>query len=314
MNMGNINLYKKWAPDDAIWTAWAKPVLFASLKIWDDTIHTAPAFRESAYVHSPQNAVPPALVTTDTALVFSDGKKAADSTPVFRDSARVSEDARFRPYTMSNIPETPLSFDAHTAVIVDLPGKQGVHEALALAHKGYRPVPLYNGVKGPGRMLVDVQELGNALCAGADMLATFPLTPTSPPVFMLDSDRMKGFSTPSSFDNRWCLFSQDMPSAQFLKNNGINKIIVQVVHNLSTDLERILYDYQKNGIALYVLRYDAKELKELTVHKQSFAEEWIYRLGVVFGLKRNATGGFGGYIPDPYERGGYGGGHYYRYG
>ena len=145
------------------------------------------------------------------------------------------------------------------------------------------------------------------------MLKSLTFAPDSPPVFMLDTNRMNGTRSPGSYDNRWCVFPQDMPTAQYLSNKGIKKIIVRTTNSIQTDLERILYDYQKNGIALYILRADAKSPKEFTAKKQSFAKEMAYRFRVILGLKRNATGGFGGKIPDAYESGG-SGGHYYRYG
>ena len=37
----------------------------------------------------------------------------------------------------------------NTVVVLDLPGTEGVATSLALAAKGYRPVPLYNAVPGP---------------------------------------------------------------------------------------------------------------------------------------------------------------------
>ena len=213
-----------------------------------------------------------------------------------------------------DIPESQFKPDFRAMVIVDLPGKRSVEEALAFAAKGYRPVPLYNGVFGEGKkMVVNLRELGEALYGGTVMIANLPLSPGSPPVFMLDSNRMSGSGSPGSYDNRWCVFPQDMPSAAHIKSKGIDKIIVRVVQHIETDLGRVLYDYQKNGIALYALRGNGGVLKELTVKKQSFIAEWAYRFKVILKLKRNATGGFGGKIPDANTSGG-SGGHYYRFG
>lgn len=275
MNTDNLNLYKVWAPDDAEWTAWAKPVLFA-----DAALSLTERYNDwTAWVMRP--------------MPF--------------------DDISFSNASTLKIPEVPVQLDFRVMIIVDLPGQQSVEEALAFAGKGYRPVPLYNGTTGSGKMLVNVREVGEAILSGTDMLKNLSLPSDSPPVFMLDSSRMNGARTPGSYDNRWCVFPQDMPSAAYIKSKGIDKIIVRTEQNIQTDLERILYDYQKSGIALYVLRDNTKPPKELTVKKQSVIKEWAYRFKVVIGLKRNATGGFGGKIPDPYESGG-SGGHYYRYG
>ena len=64
-----------------------------------------------------------------------------------------------------------MSAQSDTMVIIDLPGKTGVEESLALARLGFRPVPLYNGVfdeKYP--MLVSVGHVIDALYRGADVL------------------------------------------------------------------------------------------------------------------------------------------------
>ena len=37
----------------------------------------------------------------------------------------------------------------NVAVVLDLPGADGVWTGVALAARGYRPVPLYNAVPGP---------------------------------------------------------------------------------------------------------------------------------------------------------------------
>lgn len=84
----NIETYKIWAPNGALWTEWAKPVLFAN-------------------------------------------------TPKGSFELQIPK--------LKWIAQT----DYTTAIIVDLPGKEGVQEGLALARLGYRPVPLYNGVYGP---------------------------------------------------------------------------------------------------------------------------------------------------------------------
>ena len=252
--MKNLDLYKAWAPDDAAWTAWAKPVLFASMP--------------SSAGHS-----------QITVIVRA---------------------ARFRP-------------DANALVIVDLPGPQGVEEALGFAQEGFRPVPLYNGVIGAGRMAINVSPLAKALYFGTDILRGLKLPANAPPVFMLDSNRMQGIRAPETFDNRWCVFPQDMPSAQYIKGRGITKVILRSDHaRPNTDLSRILYDYQKAGLSLQILGANDAFPKGLAIGKQSAMDEWAYRLKVTLKLKRNAAGGFGGAIPTPYEQGG--SGTYYRMG
>ena len=162
----NYSTYRIWAPDNALWTQWAKPVLFAR-----------------ALNPAPEKLVLP---------------------PV-----------KWAPYG-----------DGRTAVFVDLPGKRGVLEGLALAQMGYRPVPLYNGVYGADKwsMAVDVTPVAEALYLGADYLSCQSIRPDAPPAFLLDAARMKGPARqPGRYDNRWCVFPQDAPSADFLKAHGDRK-------------------------------------------------------------------------------------------
>ncbi len=213
-----------------------------------------------------------------------------------------------------SIPEVPLEQNFRQMIIVDLPGRESVEEALAFAGKGYRPVPLYNGTMGSGKMLVDVKEVSTALSAATDQLKNLALAPDLPPVFMLDSNRMKGAKTPGFYDNRWCVFAQDMPSAGYLKRQGIEKIVVRAAGELQMDLVRVLYAYQKAGISLYTLMQGETTPKEFTAKKQHPGKALGYRLKVTLGLTRNATGGFGGKIPEPYTSSSSSGGHYYRMG
>jgi len=243
MEQHSLSLYKKWAPDNSIWAAWAKPVLFASLSL------------------------------------------------VLKMPEKIEME----------IPDVTVPFKSSTMIIVDLPDKQSVAEALAYAAKGWMPVPLYNGVIGEGIMLVDVNDLGKALKEGAKILDTLSIPPNAPPVFMLDSRRMSCSRVPEVFDNRWSIFPQDMPSASFLNKHGIEKVIVRAANNIEDDLERVLLEYQKSKIMLYSLLDKTDSPKKITARKRSPVERATYRLSVTMGLKRNSTGGFGGVIPVPLE-------------
>jgi len=233
--------YKKWAPDNAKWTEWVKPVLFAS--------------------NSPYKVYIPL------------------------DSLKI---------------EWILEASYDTMIIVDLPGKIGVEEGMSLARLGYRPIPLYNGVCGPNResMIVDVYDIICALNSYADELASLDLRNDAPPAFLLDSNRMNWTGNKAGkFDNRWCIFPQDMPSASFLLKNGIRKIIVRT-QKIQDDLTHILLRYQENNIEIYKCGND-KIIEKKTISKPFGFKSLIYRFSVISGLTRNAAGGFGGKIPEP---------------
>ena len=74
----------------------------------------------------------------------------------------------------------------------------------------------------------------------------------APPAFLLDSNRMNRHKMNESiFDNSWDIYAQDMPSAEYLLNNGICKIIV-ISEKLQKDLKKILYKFQKKRIKIYL--------------------------------------------------------------
>jgi len=193
----------------------------------------------------------------------------------------------------------PVPYDRRTMIIVDMPGIQSVSEAFSYALLGWRPVPLYNGVASRGKMLVDAAEIADGLRMGTDRLSKLSIPPDAPPVFMLDSRRMHGSKAPGLFDNRWCVFPQDMPSASYLNSMGIEKVIVRTPVYVLEDLGQILFDYQKSGIALFELRNISDAPKAITARKPSLFKGFFYRLSVIAGLSRNSTGGFGSMVPYP---------------
>ncbi len=176
-----------------------------------------------------------------------------------------------------------------------------VCEALALARFGYRPVPLYNGVYSNLSPIVKVDDIIMALYKGAGELRTYNLLSDAPPVFMLDSNRMTGRGNqPNRFDNRWCVFAQDMPSAAFLMKEGFFKVIVRS-DSIRNDLAHILHRYQDEGIEIYLC--SGEEIRKIPVVKPSKYKSLSYRFKVIMGLTRNAAGGFGGWIPEPTSSG-----------
>lgn len=142
----------------------------------------------------------------------------------------------------------------NAAVIVDLPGAWSVREGIALAGQGYRPIPVFNGTieqKG-ARATVDNQSVGIALMQGASELAGIEIKEDALPAFLLDSNRMNRFKMEASlFDNSWDIYPQDLPSADYLINNGIHKIII-IGETLSKDLKKILYAFQKKNIEIFI--------------------------------------------------------------
>ena len=169
-----------------------------------------------------------------------------------------------------NIPEISYVslMNMDTAIIVDVHGYDGIEEGLGLALMGCRPVPLYNGtMEQDGAMaLVDNTSIAYALKWGASELTGISIDDDAAPVFLLDSDRLFRYKMDVSvFDNSWDVYDYNLPSAEYFKSNGINKIIVRS-DKIHKDLAIILYGFQKKGITiLYTNGYETP--KEISVKK-----------------------------------------------
>lgn len=157
---------------------------------------------------------------------------------------------------------------ADTAVIVDLPDKHGIEEGLALAKLGFRPIPVHNGTtpQQGARAIIDNSKIETALIYGANEIGKITIPPDAPPAFLLDSNRShKRKTSEPIFDNGWDLYSQDLPSADFLLERGITKIIVRS-RGIQNDLSVILYNFGKKGIRIFFTEGYLKA-KEVPVKK-----------------------------------------------
>lgn len=276
--MTKDEIFDVWAPHDGLWSPWAKPVLFACMT-------APPAQPNPASPASPLRTewVPPA-------------------------SSRV-------------------------AIVLDLPGADGVATGLALAALGYRPVPLYNAIPAPqipttnsggttstaipGEELaaVDLHPVMAALQKGASELRQLALASNAPPAFLLDWNRRRGRITLSEgrFDNRSVSFTTDFPSGNFLLGHGVRRVLL--VHPSSgpsrsvftfareeqpqADLAHTLRQWQDVGLEIELCRIDDPTPPiPLQVQRPSWFR-WIgQRVIASFGLRRNASGGFGDWVPD----------------
>lgn len=201
------------------------------------------------------------------------------------------------------------------ALILDLPGRDGARLGLALAARGYRPVPLYNAIPTPftarqldpltGRMVcaVDVLPILCALRQGAERLAQIALPPDAPPAFLLDANRHGDIRKmlPNEFDNRSVCFTTDFPSANFLQANGINKALLVQKNALfpQSDLAHTLRRWQDAGIVLERVRLDFPGLPErFEVSRPTWYGAMFQRALAALGLRRAKAGGFGAWVPE----------------
>ena len=207
------------------------------------------------------------------------------------------------------------SIEERIALVLDLPKDEGVWVGLALAARGYRPVPLYNALPLPFGVpaldpaaqrpvaAVDVLPIVSALRLGAQQLASLNIAPYAPPVFLLDVNRRGADERmlPGEFDNRSVCFTTDFPSANFLSTHGIRGVLLVQRERLEpqTDLAHMLRRWQDAGLPLQRLRIEQPtEPERFEVKRPSWYRAMFQRALMAFGLRQALGGGFGAWIPD----------------
>lgn len=179
-------------------------------------------------------------------------------------------------------------------VIADMEGTASIGLALGLAERGYRPVPLFNGVPD-SYGLVDATSIRQALHDTSPALARFALRADAPPVFLLDARRMTGHPAVGLFDNRWVVIPEDFPSAARLLSQGLRRCVL-ARPPAHTDLDHVLARYADAGITIVLAQVD--QIVPFEVRRPSVLRSVFRRMFVQFGLRRSSAGGFGGIVPD----------------
>jgi hypothetical protein len=189
------------------------------------------------------------------------------------------------------------------AIVLDVNGPLAVNLGLALAAQGYRPVPLFNTSHGPNAV-INVEKICSELFSGAEVLRDLRIDRDAPPVFLLDSNRIgSSKSTPRAgdYDNRWLVFPQDFPSANFLLSQQIPRVLVirHLDDRLPDDISHVLRRWQEAGIKIYVknLSSDAAAT-HIDVPRPPFYRAAWHRFLVLFRVRRNSAGGFGAVVPE----------------
>jgi len=205
------------------------------------------------------------------------------------------------------------------AVVVELPGIETMRAAAQLALAGYRPVPLFNTTRSlvdvieKVTSLVDVDDILAALGPVAEIIREARLDASAPPAFLLDAKRNPfkpdTIIDAGKFDNRWMVFPQDFPSAEFLRRHGIERVVLYQDSSSgpAEDLAHVLLRWQEAGVPVFfsqTISPDAAPPKLLTVTKPWEYRSWVRRLMVLLKLRRNSAGGFGAMIPKPDSGGG----------
>jgi hypothetical protein len=212
------------------------------------------------------------------------------------------------PVTLPSLDELPVpgSFDP-SAIVVDLPGEESVLMGLALAGRGYRPVPLFNGTWGPNAV-VPVDRIARALGGGVAILSKHTLPAGARPAFLLDAGRgdTRGSGEPGRYDNRWIVLPQDFPSAATLLSKGITGVtLVRRANPLpDQDLAIVLRRWQDAGIRMRCVTTDTNAAHENLSLVVPTGVRWLwYGALALMGLRRSNVGGFGAQIPEQTARG-----------
>jgi hypothetical protein len=254
-------LFEMWAPAESLWSGWAKPALF---------VYPRPAAPAAPAATAPTAAMVPPAPTVPTPA------------PSWQSSSSL-----------------PIG-SGRKAIVVDLPGVEGIHCGLALAERGFRPVPLYNLTQGQGEELIPLDPLIEALHVGAARLRDLTIPDDAPPAFLLDADRASSLPRPSMFDNRWMVFPQDLPSARALLSAGIERVtLIRRERGPRADLLAVFRLWKREGLPSDLLDPAAGQAIDIELDT-SLGAVFRAHLGMVFhGLRENAAGGFGGVVPVP---------------
>lgn len=217
---------------------------------------------------------------------------------------------------ISDVPPTPraewnvpLLKDA--ALLVELPGEKGVETGIALAQSGYRPIPLYNAcpyeadsaglsTSSSAPSVIDVVPILRALERETRGLRAIAIPDSAPPAFLLDANRKNATFSPQIgwFDNRSILRESDLPTADYLKANGITQVIlIWSNQKLQTDLRAVLLSWQDAGIAI---AEQASQVpwspSNFSVPRPSALKVWWNKLLLRFGYRLNSSGSFGRFV------------------
>ena len=153
----------------------------------------------------------------------------------------------------------------NTAIIIDINGVDSIKEGIALNKIGYYLVPIFNGTSSNKA----VSTTNNKVIEPLLVWGAFELKEINDdalPVFLLDENRLNRYKTDRGvFDNSWDIYYQDLPSSKYFLNNGIDKILVRA-NKINKDLNKILYDYQKNNIKI-LFTNGFEPIKEIKIKK-----------------------------------------------
>jgi hypothetical protein len=258
--MKKVDVHRAWARPEGRWSAWVKPVLFASL---DDDLEPQPLGPPPSWL------VPCVLAPLDTAAGGESYRR----------------------------PRDPF---ADTAMVVDLPGAEGALAGIALAAHGFAPIPLYNAMWAEAAVVDTgpiLDALVDGAPVVRDVPDTAPPAflldadrhGRGRPIRGGDLDN-RSFAMPTDLPSADTLWSAGVRRAVLIQRRASWP---------EADLAAALLAWQRRGIALLLARTDpSSPVAPLTSVRPPWRVRVADRIDRLF-FERRADGGFGGLVPPP---------------
>lgn len=168
------------------------------------------------------------------------------------------------------------------ALVIDLPGSAAVRFGLGMAGHGYRPIPLFTSLPVRNDSEVPMAGIMKVLEQGAVALGKVSLPAAAPPAFLLDSRRLRRRSLLSEqplFDNRTLTLSSEFPSAEFLRSQGIQGVLVVQSDFFARlpppDLARVLRGWLEGGLQVRIAQPEVQGMGRVWTGRKSLFERLI---------------------------------------
>ena len=114
--------------------------------------------------------------------------------------------------------------------------------------KNYPGIKMISGPDFSNMMFDQIKDNGVEVKFGTVVGMEFK--DDAPPAFLTDTNRLqRHVMVESLFDNSWDVYHQDLPSAEYLWQQGIRKVVL-ICNTPAEDLKKILYPYGKKGMEI----------------------------------------------------------------
>lgn len=262
--MTRHEIFDAWAPQEALWSKWVKPVVFAHIL---EPASSLPLDHEAPMADLP-------AASLDSRIAPADGRTAIVVDLPGAESVRFAlllASSGYRPVPLFN----------------SVPGSRyGV--ATSVSHVVVDMSPVVDELGAGAEFLNSLSIPANAppaFCLDARRRVGGAVPPL-----------------PGVFDNRSISLPADFPSANLLRSEGVSGAMIVFTGNAGPerDLCHTLRRWQEAGIELSSIRLDSEEAPQpLIVRRPPLYGQLWYGFMAALGLRPNLLGGYGGFLPDP---------------